>query len=139
MFKKIIISLGEICVLILSYLTAPLFVPGQKNTLALAQYRWKFVVADLSPANCFKMHTPIFMIIFSLFYASIVLLIIFSKKMRMPGREYGTSSLISPKTLNKKLADLNDSPNDIHNEVVSIINYSWFDKLKDRFKHRKDD
>lgn len=136
---KIIIGLGEIAVLIGSYLIAALYIPGQKNTYKQFIVRWAEIKTNLSPINCFHIHTILFMLLFSSLYFIILLYFVFLKRSMMPGREFGTSSLIPASTLNKKLADLNNGINDPQNKVVYEKNYNAFEKLIQRIKHRKDD
>ena len=137
--KKFIIVLGEIAVLIASYFAAAVISIGEPNTYKIILLRWSVVKANPMPSYCWRWYTLIFMFFFSLLYAIILLYIFFMKKIKMPGKEYGTSSLMPANALSKKLADLNNGESDPMNKVVYSCNYNFFEKLIQKYKHRKDD
>lgn len=137
--KKILIALGEIAVLIASYFAAAVIVPGEPNTLKIISLRWSVVKANPMPSYCWHWYTILFMLIMTLLYAIVILYIVFMKKIKMPGREYGTSSLMPANALSKRLADLNNGVSDPMNKVIYSSKYNFFERLMQNYKHRKDD
>lgn len=137
--KKVFVILGEVAVLVISYILGAVFIPGQVNTQRIVSLRWLALKADPNIIENFHIHTIFIMVFFSLFYAMVCIYLVFWNKGKMPGKEFGTSALISPSVLNKALADLNNKPNDPMNMVVTVKKYNMFERLILNFKHRKDD
>lgn len=137
--QKIFVILGEIGVVVLSFILGIMFVPGQTNTHRMSTLRW--AAFKENPTIIENIHVQTFFIFFMLtaLYALMCVYIIFMKKTRMPGKEFGTSTLMSPKKLNNALADLNNKPNDPMNEVIVEKKYSKIESMILNFKHRKDD
>lgn len=137
--RKILLILGEIAVIVISFILGVILIPGQSNTHRMSLLRWAAFKADPNIIENFHVHTIFIIFFLTVIYMLLCVYLIFMKKTRMPGREFGTSTLISPSVLNKALADLNNKASDPMNEVVIEKKYNKIESMILNFKHRKDD
>lgn len=131
-------GIGEIFIIILCYYLSGLFIPGEKNTYIEVFQRFSVMKENLFK-NYWSRYTILFILVGSMVYGIILIYLITMNKLKMPGREYGTSYLISPKNLNRALADMNMGESEPENILVIKKKISCLHKVVEKFRHRKDD
>lgn len=112
-----VISIGLFVVLIFCYYLSNLIIPNADNSIdtVIAQYN---MMKAVPLANYWNKYTPVVMLIGFLFYFVFILYICTMNKVKMAGREYGTSKLDNPSFLTAKLADHSRDERDLNNLVV---------------------
>lgn len=138
--KKIYFIVGLIMTIVLCFYFSYLFNLSPGETYVETLKRWEFI-----QENPFKfkelyggVRTILWIWIGILFYLLFVLYMWAMQKTKMPGKEYGTTMLISPEKLSKRLSEP-AKKDDPYNILIIKEKQSWFLKFIEKIKHRKDD
>ena len=143
MKKKSLINIpmaviGAVAAIIGGYYLSAIFDLEAENKIQGMIDRVNHIKADPFHFYFSKITVP-FMIFALAAYAVYLIYKISMRMNRMPGKEYGTSKLESPFYVTKRLADLSKDENDPLNVVVYREKYGVLERIKMKWKHRKDD
>lgn len=108
---------GLFVVLATCYYISALFSPDQQNSILTIIERYKLIKQEPFANHCNK-YTPFLMLFGFLTYTIFLLIALTMHRVKMPGREYGTSEFTSPENLTRKLADMSKDEKDIENIVI---------------------
>lgn len=111
------IIVGLIAVLTVSYYVSGLLIVDGKNTIDTVIERYNLM--KQTPFIWYgNKYTPVIMLTGFSFYFVFLLVLFSMYRIKMPGKEYGTSEFTSPESLTRKLADLSKDEKDVENIVI---------------------
>lgn len=113
----IFLILGAILAGYAGYLIGGAWEPGMQLTDFISQFQ---VVCEAPFANYFNENTVKTVVFSSVVYAMVVIMYYTSQRNFMPGKEFGTAKLETPKTVNKVLMDKDENFNRILSQNVKM-------------------